>query len=57
MSIELSVREVEQEKRKKEILNDRRTETICDFTRPAAKKPRLDSKEEPISKAARISEH
>ncbi|MDY6313874.1 MAG: hypothetical protein SPL89_01720 [Clostridia bacterium] len=49
MSIELSVREVEQEKRKKEILNDRRTETICDFTRPAVKKPRLDRKEEPIS--------
>ena len=49
MSIELSVREVEQEKRKKEILNDRRTETICDFTRPTAKKPRLDRKEEPIS--------
>ena len=57
MSIELSVREVEQEKRKKEILNDRRTETTCDFTRPSAKKPRLDRKEEPISKAARISEH
>ena len=44
MSIELSVRKVEQRKKKIEISNDRRTETICDFTRPSVKKPRLDRK-------------